>query len=212
MGKQILSKAVQALQEAGFATERGYPGTDAAPIRQIAAAVNLHAADMRSKEVTLKVRILCPASLGAAACEDGALTAGQVLGDAGGKCTLGPCEFDSRLGLYCTELSALFPSQVPKITIGETALGHVLAFTSWRGLDEQTTSWADAKWNFRLEEYFPMGSEEEELPMGQFDLTHTCENGTENYLRATWTYQRRIWDASGIRQIRLGIANELETG
>lgn len=212
MGKRILNNAVAALQQAGFATERGYPGVATAPISIPVAAVNLLAADMRSKTVTIRVSILSPEILGAAKCEEAALDAGQVLGDLGGKATVGKCRFDKKTGLYCTEVTGVFASQVPKITIGGVLLTHVLAFTSWRSLDETVTQWDQAKWNFRLEEYFPMGEEEEVLPLGEFHLTHTCENGTENYLESTWTYQRRIWDASGIRQIRLGVAKDMETG
>lgn len=211
MGKPILNDVVQALCDAGIPTQRAMPAGKMGTISQTVATVHLLSADIRNKTVTVLTTVLSPAQLGAAACEEAALDAGEVLNQLGGKCSVGSCTFDGRTGLFSVEITAMFQAQTPRIVIGEQLLTHVVAFTSWRSLDEEVTDWYNAKWNFRLEEYFPMGEEEDANPTGTFLLTHVCELGTENYIDSTWTYQRRVWDASGIRQIRLGVAGNMET-
>lgn len=211
MGQLILSNAVQALNDGGIPAERGYPAGKLRIISEPVCAVSLQSADVRTKKVTLLATVLCPAELGAPLCEETALEAGELLATQGGKCSVGACRFDGRTGLFYVEVTAEFALETPKITIGETKLTHVLAFTSWRTLDEEVTDWLNTKWNFRLEEYFPLGDSEDANPVDSFMLTHTSENGTETYSGCTWTYQRRVWDASGIKQIRLGVADEMET-
>lgn len=212
MGKLILEQAVQALRDGGIPAARAMPAEKAPDISEPVAAVSLQAMDLRSKKVTVLVTVLTPAALGAAACEEAALSAGQILAELGGKCSMEACRFDGRTGLFMMEITAQFNSEVPKVTINGVELGHVLAFTSWRTLDETVTDWDNTKWNFRLEEYFPMGDDVEADPAGKFTLMHICENGSESYIDSTWTYQRKVWDASGVRQIRLGVANSMDVG
>ncbi len=212
MGKLILDKAVQALSDGGIPVRRAMPAEKAAPITESVAAVSLQAMDVRNKTVTVLATILTPAALGAAACEETALKAGQLLSDAGGKCSVGPCQFHGRIGCFYAEVTGAFNSKTPIIRINDTVLTHVLAFTCWRTLDDQVTDWTEAKWNFRLEEYFPMGTDEEANPVDPFILIHISDSGSEMFLDSTWTYQRRIWDASGVRQIRLGVAEGHDVG
>ncbi len=212
MGKLILSDAVQALRDGGIPADRAMPAGKMPAISETVAAVQLQSMDVRNQVVTVLVTVLTPVDLGAAACEEKALDAGLILGDLGGKCQVGECRFDSVMGLFVTEITGEFNSYMPKITINGTALNHVLAFTAWRTLDEENTSWSLAKWSFRLEEFFPMGESQDANPAGTFTLVHTSENGTESYIDSTWTYQRRVWTASGVRQLRLGTANEMDVG
>lgn len=212
MGQLILERAVQALKEAGIPAERAAPARKMAAITGPVAAVSLQSADIRNKQLTVLTTVLSPAAPGAAVCEETALEAGEILSKLGGKCSVAKCRFDGRTGLFSVEVTALFSTEVPKITIDGKEMKHVLAFTSWRTLDDTVTDWTEAKWNFRLEEYFPMGESEDANPTLPFILTHTCENGTESYMDSTWTYQRRVWDASGIRQLRLGVAEIMDNG
>lgn len=212
MGQQILTDAVQALCDAGIPVQRAAPGQRIAEISTPVAAVCLKSADMRNKKVTVLVSIWSPAAMGMAKCEDKALEAGVVLSTLGGKCNVGECRFEGRIGLFCTEVTGEFESYTPKITINGVLLKHVLAFTSWRTLDDEVTDWYDAKWQFRLEEYYPLGETEEGDIEGSFILVHSSESGTESFIDSTWTYQRRVWDASGVRQLRLGVASEMDVG
>lgn len=212
MGKLILEQAVQALQAGGIPAARAMPAARMPEITATVAAVSLQGMDLRSKKMTVLVTVLTPAHLGSAVCEEAALTAGELLSDIGGKCSADACRFDGRTGLFAVEVTAQFNSEVPKITINDVELKHVLAFTSWRTLDEEVSDWDNAKWNFRLEEYFPMGDDVEADPAGTFVLNHICQSGSESYIDSTWTYQRKVWDASGVRQIRLGVAEVMDVG
>ncbi len=209
MGQLTVSKAVTALNQAGIPAKRGYPTQKLGSITGPVAAVNIQSGDMREKTLTLLVTVAAPS---AEACEEAALAAGECLNLQGAKCRLGQMKYESLAELFSMELTAEYATEIPKITINQKVLSHVTAFTCWRGLDDVITDWDNTKWNFRLEEYFPMGQEEESAPAGEFDLTHTSENGTESYLLCSWTYQRRVWDASGIRQIRLGVAQTMDIG
>lgn len=212
MGRLILNEVTQGLDAAGILTQRGYPDGKRRIITEPVCAVNLRAADIRSKKVTVTVSVLSPAEQGAGVCEDKALEVGEILGGLGGRCSVGTCGFDGRAGVFCTEITAEFAAETPKILIDGVELKHVLAFTSWRTLDEEVTDWDNAKWNFRLEEYFPMGDDEESGTAGTFTLTHLAQMGSEAYIDCTWTYQRRVWDASGVQQLRLGVADLLDLG
>lgn len=212
MSKEMLEKVVLALENAGIPTQRAMPAGKMGLVSSHAAAVQIQQMDVRSRVLTAQIHIFSSAKLGAPACEDKAMEAAEVLQNLGGKCHIGKCIFDGKNGLFHIRIQGEFAQFVPKITIDETALSHVVAFTSWRTVDEVVTDWQNAPWNFRLEEYFPTDEEEEPMPEESFTLTHTCANGTESYLVATWTYQKRVWDATGVRQIRLGTAKSLHLG
>lgn len=212
MGRMILSQVVQGLQDAGILAQRGYPAGLRRIITEPVCAVNLRSADVRSMKVRVAVQVLSPAELGGPVCEEMALAAGDVLNGLGGISTVGGLEFDNRAGLYRVEVLGEFLEKRPKVYQGDTELTHVVAFSSWRTLDDEVTDWADAKWNFKLEEYYPVGDNEESNPYGEFNLTYVCESGSESYIGCTWTYQRRVWDASGVRQILMGEANLMDSG
>lgn len=214
MGQLILDNAVQALKAAGIPAERGYPGSKAAAVTVPCAAVNLQQAALRGQTLTVVVSVLSPAELGAAACEEAALNAGEVLTEQGGECTVSGCEFDGRSGLFTAQVTAKYLTAVPQVKLEGQLLQYVEAFTCWQTVDEDAgiTSLDDAGWNFRLEEFFPVGVKQEEGPEEPFGLIHISENGTETFYRCKWTYQRRVWGATGIRQIRLGSAEYMTIG
>lgn len=208
----MLSWVVDCLNEARLSAQRGYPVGQQRIITEPVCAVSLQSADIRSKEYRVLVQVLSPAELGGPLCEETALEVGEVLKDMGGKSTVGAIRFDGRAGVFCVDVLGDFLEERPRVFQNETELTHVVAFNSWRGLDEEVTDWKDAKWHFRLEEYYPIGENEESTPQGTFTLAHYCESGSETYINCTWTYQRRIWDASGVRQILLGQADLMDSG
>jgi hypothetical protein len=212
MGRLILSRVVQGLLDAQIPAQRGYPTGMRRIITEPVCAVNLHSADVRSKQIRVLVQVLSPAELGGPLCEEMALQTGEVLKALGGTASVGALEFDGRAGLFRIEVLGEFLEEKPKVFQGETELTHVVAFSSWRTLDDEVTNWADAKWNFKLEEYYPIGDNEESNPYGEFRLVHVCESGSETYTGCTWTYQRRVWDASGFRQILIGQADLMDSG
>lgn len=212
MGKLMLENVTAALRDAGFAVARGFPGGKMAAVSKPVCAVNLQAADLREQTATALVTVLSPAGLGASACEESALAAAQVLAELGGKCAVDACGFNGRTGLYSARITARFYTSIPKVSIDGTQLMSITAFTSWRTVDDEITDLDDAPWNFRVEEFFPVGVDEEPELDGAFTLVHTCEAGTKTFAGCTWTYQRRVWSADGVRQIRLGMAESMQDG
>lgn len=210
----ILGNAVRLLQEAGIPAERGYPARSMKELTKPTATVSLKHASLRAQTLAALVTVFSPVRLGAEICEITALAAGDVLTDMGASCTVEKCQLDGRTGLFFVEITADFLTVVPKIMLGDAMLSHVEAFTSWRTVDEETgiTELDKALWNFRLEEFFPTDALEEEEPNEPFMLMQISENGTETFLNCKWTFQRRIWGPTGIRQIRLGVAESMDVG
>lgn len=199
MGKLILEQVVNALNQVGIRAERAYPGRTMPAITQTAAAVSLGESEIREKPVTVLVTVLAPASMGAAACEDAALEAGEVLRRLGGECSVDVCRFDGRTGLFSTAVTAAF-SRNMEIKMDSRNLNHVVSLESWRAVDEEVSSIDGALWYFRLEEFIPWGEEEDYEPGEPFSLT----NGRVTFTGCRWTSCRRITKADGIQMIREG--------
>ncbi len=212
MGKLILEKAVSVLREAGFAADRGYPAEKMIHVTGPVCAVNLLQADLRQQTATVKVMVFTPMELGGAACEETTLSAAEALSQAGGKCSVETLQVEAKQGLFSMGITAQFYTAIPKILIGEEELENVTAFTSWRGVDELITDIDHAPWCFRLEEFFPVGVEEPPEPDSPFALMHVNAQGAKIFTGCVWTYQRRVWSADGIRQIRLGQAEDMQDG
>lgn len=214
MGRVNVDDIVASLQSAGILTERSFPARSMANVTEPVAAVSLLSASLKGQTMTVQVTVLSPAEMGGAACEEKALEAGTVLSGIGGDCTVGECAFDGRAGLFMVPVKAQFLTEIPKVKINDILLQHVEAFTSWRAIDEELgiTSILDAPWNFRLEEFFPTGVDEDSDCSEPFELMHISCSGTEDYLGCQWTYQKRTWDSTGIRQIRLGTAELMDNG
>jgi len=212
MGKRILSNVMAALDGAGFSVARGYPAGAMPAITGPVCAVNLQKADLRAQTATALVTVLSPESLGAAACEDAALEAAAVLAELGGKCAVARCALDGRMGLYSAKVTAQFYTSTPMVSLEGEQLAYVTAFSCWRTVEDDVPELDDAAWNFRLEEFFPVGTEDDPGPEEPFFLIHTSANGTLTFTGCVWTYQRRVWSADGVRQIRLGMAEDMQTG
>lgn len=210
MGKLMLNNVVQALQSAGMAVERGYPGEKLASVTKPVCAVNLLSADLREQTATARVTVLSPAALGASACENAALDVAAVLAEEGGKCSVSDCTFDGRTDLFAVEVAAQFPTNIPKLWLNGVTLNHAVAFTYWRTVDDEITVLEEAPWGFRLEEFFPSNVDEDADPESPFTLDHITYSGLYTFSECCWTYVRRVWGADGIRQIRLGTAQSVD--
>lgn len=212
MGKLILDKATTALRDAGFPVERGLPAEAIPAITEPVCAVNLKQANLREQTATVLVTVLSPMELGAVVCEEAALDAAQILSELGGKCTVDACTSLGKVDMFCAEITGRFFTSIPKVVLNEQLLQSVTAFTCWRTVDEEITDLNHAPWCFRLEEFFPLGVEEEPEPEESFLLLHISEQGSKTFTNCTWTYQRRVWSADGTRQIRLGQAESMQDG
>ena len=214
MGLISVDSVIAALQAAGIPAAHSYPVQKMIAIKKPVAAVSLLDASLRQQTMTVLVQILSPMDSGGAVCEEKALEAGGILSELGGECSIGECRLDGQTGLYYSDIKVRFLTEIPKVMVGDVMLTHVEAFTSWRMLDAENgiTQLLDAPWCFRLEEFFPTGSEEESDCSEPFELMHISSSGTESYVNAKWTYQKRTWGSTGIRQIRLGTAERMDNG
>lgn len=102
MGLLTVSQAVKVLREAGLRADRGYPGGMMPQIGSLAVAVNVEKAD--DAGVTLAATVCCPASLGSAACEDGAEQTAAAWTAAGASCSQGSCDYDGNSDLFSVQV------------------------------------------------------------------------------------------------------------
>lgn len=205
-----VGKIIAELNGRGICAVRAFPSGKMPELKQPCAGVRLRYMDADKTEVLIS--ILAPAALGGGACEDTAQSAGYAVEALGGQWQLGCCEFDSRSGTFCTELYAVFTAQTeyPVIMLGNETVKNGKAFTAWRSTDEAVTSLESAPWYFRLEEIISTGTEGK-MPAQPFSITVSCCGRQETYTGCTWISQKREATASGIRQIREGIAQGRST-
>ena len=205
----ILSQVLQTLKDGGFRVDHAWPGQKMPAIIDTVAAVSLCKADLQAQTVTVQVTILCPAEMGGSACEEAALNAAQILQKLSGCVTVSSCEFDGRTGLFSVPVTVSFVPEeeeeaqpIISCTLGLAKLWHVVSFTTQREVEVLVPEIEDAAWHFRLEEFFPTGTDEEAWPEEPFYVV----NGKEILLNCTWTSHKRVREPDGIRQIREGIA------
>lgn len=209
MGQLILNDVVQALRTGGFATQWGYPHDRIPAISQPVCAVNLQSADLTTGQTTVLVRVISPVELGAAGCEQAALEVGNILNDHGGLCSISSCSYDSRAEIFMVEVSAVYVEEKPRITINGSKLKYVTSFSAWKEVDSTINDWGTALWNFRFEEWIPVGHPDQPIQEGTFTLVHTGDHGTETFQNATWSYRKREWGPNGIRKTHIGVADDI---
>lgn len=208
MGLSVIEQVVSALREAGFRTQRAYPGTAMPDVTQVVAAVQLAQADLDTQETVLEVKLLGPQILGAEACEDAAITAAEALKDIDLSCTVGAVDFDGKAGLFSVSCMATKPQKVRNyldlpFKIGAVEQSRVVSFTALQKVDETVTELSKAPWTVRLEQFFRNGFGEDSDPSGdEFTIT----NGLEIYHGCKWKSRTRITELNGTRQIREGTA------
>ena len=98
MGKQRILSVIEALKSAGFRAERGYPGNGMPYPDAPVVAVSLQ--EQTRERFILAVRIYCTAPQGGIFCEDRAMDMVPVLENLGADCTVGPCSFNGKSGLF----------------------------------------------------------------------------------------------------------------
>lgn len=232
MGSVIAQKVVAALTEAGFPTERAYPGKPFPKLEGPVAAVGLKGVDSTTMTATVEVRLLSPGKLGGAACEEAALEALRVLWALGGACTQGACAYDRVSGTFSVAIEAKFTQPV---TSGEDSEGETSVLSGFRvSIDEvsqpnavsfraKLATGAEAEyvsaqaeavgshggalaWTIRLEEQIPPGVREPEDPEGEFVLTLADSTGIWEFAGCRWTAVTREYTSQGLHRVREGLA------
>lgn len=214
MGKSIVALAVEKLRAEGFRAAEACPGQKLPALTDIAVAVDLEEVDLREKTAALQISVLAPSSMGAQACQKAALTVGQVLQADGADCVQNGCEFDGLTNLFCTKLTAKYAGTASaenwasragfSVSLNDVQLGSLVSFTARRETDETVTEISDAKWFFEVEEFFRPEDTEETAPQGSFTMIVRRPLQMETFRECVWTYQQRVTEQTGTRQIRRG--------
>lgn len=207
MGQVNLDQIVELLNASGFIAERGFTAECLQDIEVPVCTVNLQEAEFPFGNFAVVVRVLSPASLGAARCESSAMEVADTLLLNAAKCKVSQCSFDQRTGLFSSAVTAVYGAETPNLVLNETKMKYVRVFTSWRETDEIITEWADAPWIFQIEEFIPEGQTPQSFDVENFSIMHTWPGGKQSFQSCTWIYQRRTQEIGGIRQIWRGKAD-----
>lgn len=227
MGKSILNRVIDLLTEGGVSAAPAQPNQQMLIIQAPVAAVSMEKVDMES--ATVLVQVVAPMQNGAERCQKYALTVHQLLREAGAECVQGKCTFESRPALFCVPVTAKFygtataddwipappapPAPVLNVTLAGVALAYATSFSAQqekveveeKGEDGQvTTKLVTLPWEFTLEEFFPTGTQEPEVPQEPF----TLRAGREVLSGCVLMEQLRVQTTQGIRQVRKGTAAE----
>lgn len=217
MAMLIVDSVIQALTEAGFSTQKAYPGAAMPNITAAQMAVNLEKLDYTARSATVLVTVMVPVEQGGAACEVAAVQAGTVLERLGGVVVQEECRFNAYADAYYIRvLGTFYGSAVMEgwsaaseftVEVDETVLKNAVSFRAEQAVDDVTgTPLSTAVWTFRLEEKFGWGEGPLPAPTENFSVTVLRSSGMEIYDECTWTSVQLEDTATGLRQVRTGVA------
>lgn len=217
MAALIVTTVIDALTQAEFAAVPAYPGTTMPNITHAQMAVNLQKLDYTARSATVLVTVMVPVSMGGTACENAAIQAGAVLEKLGGTVTMEECRFNAYADAYYIRvLGKFFGSAVLTgwsaaseftVELNDTVLERAVSFRAEQAVDEVTgTPLSTAVWTFRLEEKFGWGEGPLPGPTENFSVTVSRNSGLEVYTECSWTSIQLEDTATGLRQVRTGVA------
>lgn len=210
----FVEKVLTVLQDADISAMRACPGQHMTAITEPTVTVALQSGAPDEQTVTILTTVFVPAVSGQAVCEEMAVQVAQLVSGIGGSCRLKQCDFDGRLGLFVQEITGQFQTDRPTVKLNGKLLPYASAFTCWRSIDPDAgiVDLEDAPWEFRLEEFFPANAISGRDDTEPFALLFISQDGSESYRSCHWTYWKRIWSATGVRQIRLGTSTMMTLG
>lgn len=217
MAALIVTTVIDALTEAGIPAQSAYPGGTMPNITEAQAAVSLEKLEYTARSATVLVTVMVPVSLGGGACEDAAIKVGGVLEDLGGVCIQEECRFNSYADAYYIRVLGTFQgADVMEgwnaasdftVILGSTTMKNATAFKAEQAVDEVTgTPLSTSVWTFRLEESYGRGEGPLPSPAEPFSVTVNRSGGTETYNECSWISVELENTATGLRQIRQGVA------
>lgn len=217
MAMLIVDAVIEALTEAGLAAQKAYPGAAMPNITAAKLAVNLEKLDYRARSATVLVTVMVPVEQGGAACEAAAVRTGTAMEAMGGVVTQEECQFNAYADAYYIRvLGTFYGSAVMEgwsaasefsVEINDTVLRNAVSFRAEQAVDDVTgTPLSTAVWTFRLEEKFGWGEGPLPAPTGNFSVTVLRSSGMEIYDECVWTSVELEDTATGLRQVRTGVA------
>lgn len=213
----IVDSVIAALTEAGFTAQKAYPGSAMPNITQPQFAVNLEKLDYTARSATVLVTVMVPVNQGGAVCETAAVRAGTALEAMGGVVVQEECRFNAYADAYYIRVLGTFygtsvmdtwsAASEFSVEVNETALPNAVSFRAEQAVDEVTgTPLSTAVWTFRLEEKFGWGEGPLPAPTDSFSITVLRSSGMEIYDECVWTSVQLEDTATGLRQVRTGVA------
>lgn len=207
MGQISLTQVVSLLSIDGVRADTAFPAERITRITEPVAAVSLAQVDQEKCTVTMLVEILGPKESGGYACQQKALTACEILAEAGAVCKQGGCSFLSKSNVFRVPVEAVFSTAEPfTIVTGTLKLSYACGFSSEQKVSSTYASLQDAPWEFEIEEFFPWGVQVTLEPEEPFQMDVRSGGKIERYETCKWTERRRVSEKTGIRQFRKGKA------
>lgn len=213
----IINTVIEALNAAGIPAVEAYSGAHMPQITQATAAVSLEKLEHTARCATVLVTAMAPASGGGAACQQAAVKIGQELEKLGGRCVQEACRFHGYGdAFYVRVLATFYGGAVMEdwnetsefiVKLNTTLLSNAVSFRADQALDEVTgTPLSTAVWSFRLEEEYGRGEAPPPPPEEPFTVTVMRNGSTEVYEDCTWISMQVENTATGLRQVRSGVA------
>lgn len=217
MAIQIVDSVTQALAEAGIPAAAAYPGGAMPDLGEARAVVSLEKLDHTARSATVLVTVAAPVHFGGSLCEELALRVGGVLEALGGVCLQEGCRFDGYADAYCVRVLGTFcgadvmaeweTESDFTVKVGNEEMIHATGFRAEQVVDPSTgTPAGDAAWTFRLEEQFRRGERPMPMPAEPFTVMVRRSGSTEIYSQCRWTSVQLENTATGLRQVRQGVA------
>ena len=221
MAALIVDTILDALNEAGIEAQAAYPGGTMPNITKPQAAVSLEKLEYTARSATVLVTVMVPVASGGGACEDTALQVGSVLESLGGICVQEECRFNGYADAYYVRVlgtfygAAVMENWVAEsdftVKLEEIVMENAVAFKAEQAVDEVTgTPLSTSVWTFRLEENFGRGERPLAPPAEPFTVTVKRSGSVEIYSECSWISVQLENTATGLRQIRQGVAKNRE--
>jgi len=214
---KIITNVMEALLAAGLSAREAYSGEQMPHITAPCATVSLEKLDHTARKATVLVTVIVPMAQGGSVCQSEAVKAGQVMEQMGGICVQEECRFHGYAQAYYIRVLGTFSggtvmeqwSQTSDFTVklGNNILTQAVSFQAEQAVDEVTgTPLSTEVWSFRLVEEYGRGEAPPPTPEEPFTMTVARSMGTETYNECVWTSVQLENTATGLRQIRKGVA------
>ena len=217
MAALIVNTVVDALNEARIPAQTAYPGGAMPNITAAQAAVSLEKLEYTARSATVLVTVMVPVSMGGGVCEDTAIQVGGILEGLGGVCVQEECKFNGYADAYYVRVLGTFTGSAVledweaiadfTVKVNTSVLENAVVFKAEQAVDEVTgTPLSTSVWTFRLEEEFGRGEGPLPPPTEEFTVTVIRSGTTETYSECSWISVELESTATGLRQVRTGVA------
>lgn len=226
MGLEWLTQIKQALVNAGFRVEAGYPAHKAVCLTQTAAAVNLKGMDEKEVREVL-VTVLTPRSLGLEQCQSKAAEGIRALASDGNQWSFSGWRYEEGIDCWVIEICGI-PAQTEQaeqpaqpegcaVWIGETEQKYVTDFLAQQTPDRRLirphgegvpsgVTPGKQGWNLTLTQLLPVGEPEPEAGAEPFSLTVSRGSISQVYGACWWSGYSSRQTAEGTQVVRSAFA------